>query len=225
MHLLTPNTLTLGTYSGFAPIAWQHEGRTCGWDINFLQRFADQHGLRIETKFYPFAELWERVSQGVVDVAASGITYMPSRERNGVVWSASYFTVQRCLVIRAADHAKYASIADFAEQTIEVTPGSAADIDALQRKPASTRLSHCHNLNDAVQRLLSGEIAAFGTGDFSGYDYVRRFPGQLAVIDVHEMAGPEYFAFPTRQASGIVEALNAYIHAHRHEYEGNLQPT
>lgn len=52
----------------------------------------------------------------------------------------------------------------------------------------------------------------------SSHYLVSRYPGQLAVADVHAMAQPENFAFAVRAASALLQPLNAFIDAHRAEY-------
>ena len=215
---ITPGHLTIATYAGFAPFSWREGDIARGRDHEFLRGMAANLGLAFIAQFYQFDGLWERPAHDEADIAAAGISVLAERATPGMVWSDPYFAVQRCLVIRKADQARYKTIADFAECTIEVTPGSAADIDVAQRKPASARLTYCHNLEDALHRLLERRIDAFGTGDHSGKTFLARFPQQVSMIDVHPMPLGEPFAFAVRAASNLITPLNAYIQANREHY-------
>lgn len=218
LHTLTPGTLVVGSYAAFAPLCWQDGDTARGRDIDFLQLFATQLNLQLVVHFFEFDRLWERPGRSEVDIAAASIAPLASRAAPGVVWSDPYFTVQRSLLIRATDRQQLKTIADFATQTIGVTLGSTADLDTAARKPATTRVVYYDNQTRAVHALLRGRIDGFGTGDVCSHYLVDRYPGQLAVADVHSMATPENFAFAVRKASGLLEPLNAFIREHRESY-------
>lgn len=218
LHLLTPGTLTIGSYGAFAPLCWRDGDTAHGRDIDFLRAFAAQAGLNVVVRFFDFDRLWERPGRAEIDVAAASIAPLTSRQAPGVVWSAPYFTVQRSLLIRADDVQTLKTIADFAQRAIGVTLGSTAELDTQERKPASTKIVYYDNQARAVHALLHGRIDAFGTGDVCSHYLVSRYPGQLAVADVHAMAQPENFAFAVRAASALLQPLNAFIDAHRAEY-------
>ncbi|MCX6047842.1 MAG: ABC transporter substrate-binding protein [Chloroflexi bacterium] len=217
MQTLVPGTLTIGSYAAFAPLCWQDGDRARGRDIEFLRAFAAQFGLQVVVRFFEFDRLWERPGRDEIDLAAASIAPLASRHSPGVVWTEPYVTVQRSLLIRATDHAKK-TIADFAGQVIAVTRGSTADLDTVQRKPATARVVYYANQEQAVHDLLTGQIDAFGTGDLCSRYLAEQNSGQLAVTDVHDMAQPEHFAFAVREASQLLDLLNAFIHEHRARY-------
>lgn len=218
LHTLTPGVLVVGSYAAFAPLCWQDGDTPRGRDIDFLRTFATHAGLELIVRFFEFDRLWERPGRGEVDIAAASIAPLTSRNTPGVVWSEPYFTVQRSLLIRAADRQTLKTMADFAGRTIGVTLGSTADLDTGARKPASTRVVYYDNQTRAVHALLRGRIDAFGTGDVCSHYLVERYPGQLAVADVHALPTPENFAFAVRAASGLLEQLNAFIRMYRAQY-------
>src|SRR5205085_234592 len=95
-HLITPGTLIVVTYTGFAPVSWcDDDGTARGKDIDFLQTFAAKWNLNIVFQFFPFDQTWKRPSNNEVDIAAAGIAPLESRKTPDVVWSEPYYTVQR----------------------------------------------------------------------------------------------------------------------------------
>jgi ABC-type amino acid transport substrate-binding protein len=211
MQPLEPGILIVGAYAAFAPISWSDQGQAAGRDIDFLRGFAAQHGLTLQVRFFPFDRIWERPGRDECDLAAAGIAAMPSRIAPGVVWSDSYFTVQRGLLIRQADQQRLRTIDDFAEQTIAVTRGSTAELDVLARKPDSARVAYYDDQQQALADLAAGRIDAYGTGDVC-CDYLADVAvDRYAVADVHPFEPLETFAFPVRAASQIIAPLNAYI--------------
>ncbi|MCX6043767.1 MAG: transporter substrate-binding domain-containing protein [Chloroflexi bacterium] len=210
IQTITPGTLTVGSYTAFAPVSWHDGTAACGKDIDFLQAFAARWNLQVVVRFFPFDRIWERPARAEIDIAAAGIAPLANRTTPGVVWSEPYYTVQRSLLIRATDRAKQ-TIADFAGQTIAVTRGSTADLDTEQRKPATTRVVYREDQVVAVKDLLNHTIDAFAEGDICSHYMAARYPGQLAVVDVHPMEPAEQFVFAVREVSGLLEPLNRFI--------------
>ena len=221
-HLIQPGTLTVGTYTGFAPVSWRgDDGTACGRDLDFLRTFASKWNLNIIFHFFPFDEIWKRTNNNQIDIAAAGIAPLKFRETAGVLWSEPYYIVQRSLLIRASDCDHYRTMADFSGKTILVTTGSTAQLDTEQRKSGTTSMI-CYDGDQAemVRRLLDGSIDAVAEGDIcSQYLAAKRYPGQVAVIDVHAMDEPEEFVFAVREASGdLLNALNDFIRDRRNDY-------
>lgn len=221
-NLITPGTLTVGTYTGFAPVSWcDDDGTARGRDTDFLRAFADKWNLNIVFQFFPFDQIWKRTAQNEIDIAAAGIAPLESRKTPGVVWSESYYIAQRSLLIRAADSQQYKTIADFNNKTILVTSGSTAQLDTEQRKPASTNIVYYDgNQAGMIKQLFDGTVDALAEGDIcSHYLATTRYPNQLAVVDVHPMDEPEHFVFALRETNGdLLNGLNDFILSHRDQY-------
>jgi ABC-type amino acid transport substrate-binding protein len=198
-------------------MSWSDNGRPAGRDIAFLQLFAEQHGLQLSVRFFPFDGLWERPGRGECDLAAAGLAPMPSRVYAGVIWSRPYFAVQRALLVRA-EQPQICTIADLAGRTIAVTRGSTAEDDVLARKPASARVVSTVDQRQSLDELAAGVLDAYATGDAGAYYLAERSSGRFVVADVHPFRLPERFAFPLRAASGLEMALNAFIDEHAAQY-------
>jgi ABC-type amino acid transport substrate-binding protein len=218
IRTLRPGVLTVGTYAAFAPVCWREGDIARGRDIELLQAFADSIDLGLSVQFFVFDAIWQRPGRDELDIAAAGIAPLASRITPGVVWSEPYYLVQRSLLIRATDRPTLRTIADFADLTIAVTRGSTADIDTMQRKPASTRVVYVDSQLVAIDDLLNGRIDAFAEGDVCARYFADLDPANLAVADVHPMAIPETFSFAVRKASHLLEPLNEFIRQQRHRY-------
>jgi ABC-type amino acid transport substrate-binding protein len=208
---ITPGILTVGTYAAFEPVCWRDGDTARGKDIDFLEAFADRLGLQLSVHFFTFANIWQRPARGELDIAAAGIAPLSSRTTPGVVWSEPYFLVQRSLLVRAADTARFQTMNDFAGRTIAVTRGSTADIDTMERKPASTRVVYYESQRVAIHDLLNGTIDAFAEGDVCAKHFAGLDSEHLAVVDVHQMEIPETFVFAVREVSNLLDPLNAFI--------------
>lgn len=213
---ITPGVLTVATYPAFAPVCWRDGDTARGRDIDFLQAFADDLGLELAVQFFLFDKIWQRPGRGEVDIAAAGIAPLAERITPGVVWSEPYYNVQRSLLVRAAD--PWQTMDDFAGKTIAVTRGSTADIDTMLRKHQSTQVVYCDSQHAAVDDLLNGRIDAFAEGDLCAHYFAGLDTAKLAVVDIHQMPIPETFAFPVREASGLIDPLNAFVRQRRDRY-------
>ena len=197
------------------------DGEPAGLDISFLRKFAAYHGI-MKVDFAARCEfdgIWFMPGKERCDIAAAGISPWQRRkdESPGVVWTDDYFHVKRSLP-RERDKDTFRTIKDFENKTIGVTRNSSADIDTEARKPDSAKTKYYRDQPAAVADLLAGSIDACAEGDVSNLYLAKDQP--LMLIDEHEMdpKNPEAFSFPVRQASGIVDALNAWIEATKAEY-------
>ena len=221
-HLITPNTLTIGTYAGFAPVCSRNSnGNACGRDIDFLRAFATETNLSITFKFFPFDNIWKRRSWDEIDIAAAGISPLEKRHGPGITWSEPYYTVQRSLLIRAEDSQQLKTMDDFTDRIIAVTQGTTAQFDTEQRKPSNARILYYDGeQGEMIDSLFNGKIDAFAEGDIcSRYVAEVLHPSRLDVADVHSMQEPENFAFAVREKSGgLLDALNRFIRINRDQY-------
>jgi ABC-type amino acid transport substrate-binding protein len=220
MNTITKGVLKICTYSGFAPVcSVRQDGRTpWGTDISFLNKFAAKHSLDTEwTVLDKFEGIWQLPGHepALYDIAAAGITETADRKLKspGVVWSNEYFHVQRSFLIRKADEGTFHTIYDFEGKTIAVTEDSTADLDFRVRHPKEFEVVYPPVQFKAVDDLLEGKIDAFGEGDVSNEYLAALHPGQLTVIDKHDMTEgkSEPFSFPVRRDSDILATLNRWL--------------
>jgi ABC-type amino acid transport substrate-binding protein len=215
---IRPGTLIVGTYKAFAPVCWSEDGTAKGRDVEFLRKFAKEHRLAIEFRFFEFNDIWARPANDECDVAAAGIAPLESRAVKGTEWSKPYFEVNRSLLIRKSDAETLKTMTNFANRTIAVTKGSTADIDTMARKPKSSKVVYYDDQGKAIEDLLAGRIDGFGEGDVSNAYLVKTHPDELALADVHPMDPVETFSLAVRHKSGIIDELNAFIAANRAKY-------
>jgi len=194
MTTIEPGVLNVATYSGFAPVCAAKDGKAWGKDISFVEQFAADRGLRAHFHILnEFQGIWRQPGDGPYDLAAAGITATPIRS--------------------SSDAGRLVTICDFKGRKVAVTKASTADDDLKVRNPRNAEAVYVSDQNAAIEALLAGEFDAFGEGDVSN-DYLAGLrPGQLLVIDRHNMFpdGGEPFSFPLREASGILDAMNGWL--------------
>jgi ABC-type amino acid transport substrate-binding protein len=229
IETLVTGQLTICTYGGFAPVCYKTAaGQLIGLDVSFLTRFAERLGLGIILKEEQFDRIWTRPGADMCDIAGAGIMQREDRlPGSGGSWSDPYFEVERSLLVRAGDKAAFDDHATLKHKNIVVTRGSTADIDARRRYPQCKILfvdeiaKDQADAQDYIVRTLiaNHKVDAFGEGDVSNRylrdKYAKDVEGGLALADTHAIDKRETFNFITRNASCVLDPLNAFIAANR----------
>lgn len=217
---IVSNILTICTYTGFAPFAYEEHGKIVGSDIFLLQQFAREIGLGVNIIKKEFPGLWRTPGDGECDVAAAGMMARPDRDLGGCgVWSRSYMQVTRSLLIRRTDADVLREPIDFTGKKIVVTPTSTAHIDAQERyEPlGSTIIPVVPSQGEIVKQLLNHEIDAFGEGNVSNGYLAEKYVDEdghhlLALADIHTMDPPETLRFVVRGTDKrLLYHLNQFI--------------
>jgi len=210
-------SLSVAAFAGFAPFAWREGEQPRGRDIAFLQKFAESQSLDLAVEFHDFDRLWELPEQGKVDIAASGISFMPEKRKSAVSWSDPYSEVRRSLLIRAKDRERIRDMRDLAQARLAVVACSAAHDHALETLPGSAKLVHCETLQRGIADLLQGRVDAVGTGSVSAQHHMT-LHSDLAAVDVHDCRKPEYISFAVRSSGPLLESLNSFIASYADQY-------
>ena len=217
---VSPDVLTICTYTEFAPFSYEDGGEIVGTDISLLKAFAQEMHLEVEIIKRAFAGLWEAPGKGDCDVSAAGM--MEHRDRilgDNAVWSNPYMLVTRSLLIRRSDKEILKSPEDFKGKKIVVTPTSSAHIDGDIRYKTigATIIPVVPSQKEIVSQLLSGQIDAFGEGDVSNEYLAGKYLDEngerlLVLTDLHPMKTPELLRFAVRSVDQrLPEKLNKFI--------------
>ena len=216
---IVTDVLTICTYSEFAPFSYKKDGSVVGTDIEFLENFAYKMGLDVNIIEKQFDGLWNMPGLGQCDISAAGMMSEGRDLDDKGIWSESYITVKRSLLIRHTDKDILKEPWNFSGKKIVVTPESAAHIDAIERYETygAIIIPTVPSQNVIVNQLLSGEIDAFGEGDVSNGFLAERFTendgsNPLILTDIHEMSFPEELSFAVRSSDkGLICNLNEFI--------------
>ncbi len=229
---LQPGVLKVCMYPGFAPFVSKQNGEWTGWDVTYMQQFAQQAGLQFQpVEVKEFNNIWMEPGKGTCDVAASGIAEIEQREKQtgaAAQWSDHYYRVARSFGINEKDTLD--DIHQLAGKTVIVTKGSTADIDLQSRLKmagiTNTKVEYTNDEAHAAQRVVAGDAFAYGGGLGSVQYLTGQVPGLklawehcLMLSDGQQV--PEPFSFVARTAStGLVEAINSYVAHPTQPYQG-----
>lgn len=132
-------------------------GELLGFEYELVQRFAEQHGLRVAVVVPPDRKaLLEWVREGRADLAAASLTVTEDRQGNGIAFSRPYHKVSELLVTRNDDK-DLQSLADLNGRTV-VVRRSSAYWDTLERLREENGLDF--ELKPAPESLETEQIIA-----------------------------------------------------------------
>ena len=126
------------------------------WMYRYAERLGRELGLRVEWHVVPFDKSWELAGKDVVDVVATNLASFPDRVSPGGTFSAPFLYEQRALRIRAADRARYRTIADFVGKKVGAVKGMAAERDLLRRAPPGVQIVSTTTFPGALRAVRVG---------------------------------------------------------------------
>jgi ABC-type amino acid transport substrate-binding protein len=186
------------------------------WMYRYAERLAQDLGLRAEWQVVPFDKSWELAGKDVVDVVATNLASFPDRVSAGGTFSVPFLYEQRALRIRAADRARYRTIADFVGRKVGAVKGMAAERDLLQRAPAGVHVISTATFPELYEQFARGDLDAVAQAEYFTLDgrVIPSYGPDLALIDHHDLnpGQREESVFVVRDKStGLLDAVNAFV--------------
>lgn len=186
------------------------------WMYHYAERLAQDLHLRADWRVVPFDKSWELAGKDVVDVVATNLASFPDRVSPGGTFSAPFLYEQRALRIRAADRARYRTIADFLGKKVGAVKGMAAERDLLKRAPAGVEIVSTTTFPELYAQFAAGHLDAVAQAEYFALDgrVIPSYGPDLALIDHHDLnpGQREESVFVVRdKSSGLLDAVNAFV--------------
>ena len=186
------------------------------WMYRYAERLAQDLHLRADWQVVPFDKSWELAGKDVVDVVATNLASFPDRVSPGGTFSAPFLYEQRALRIRAADRARYRTIADFLGKKVGAVKGMAAERDLLKRAPAGVEIVSTTTFPELYAQFAAGQLDAVAQAEYFALDgrVIPSYGPDLALIDHHDLnpGQREESVFVVRDKStGLLDAVNAFV--------------
>jgi hypothetical protein len=172
LELIKPGQLTICSYNAFEPEIY---GEGQGFEADLLRSIAKR--LQLKIQFVPISDyvgIWKLplASQPQCDLVAGGLSKTPEREKDGVMFSHSFYHIQQSLLVRTADYRQgLRRYEDFVEgkQIIGVVPGTTGKEYAVQqvlemKKDPKKLLKDYPSEKELLVALQKGEIQAIARG-------------------------------------------------------------
>ena len=156
-------TLRVAATAETKPFDYLKDGQVCGYDVDFLFRFAMEYGYALDIETLDFGALFPSLAAGRHDLAVSGLTITEER-RESVLFSDVYYRSPVVMVVNEQIETAPAEIrrtlADFDNATLGIFSGSSFDALAKERFP---------NAHRQYYTLVPDMILAVEQGKVDGY--------------------------------------------------------
>ncbi len=185
------HSLNVLTYAGWNPFEYVDKGQVTGFDVDLIQALSERAGYKITLSDISWEALFEKIRQGQSDLAISGITITPEREKS-YDFSVPYFISSQAIITK--DPSILSAQDLISGKIVGVQNGSIATADMekllgkespnLKKFPAAMK----------TQMLLSGQIDAF-VGDITALQMMKKtYPEEnFRIIYDNEFFSKEYF--------------------------------
>ena len=186
------------------------------WIRRYLERFAQEQGLRLSWLVVPFADSWLLASRGEVDIVATNVASFKERVQAGATFSSPFLFERRALRIRPKDRERFAHIGDFVGQTVGVVRGTAAERDVRRRAPEGVQIVATATFPEMYQEFEAGRLDAVAEAEYYALDgsVIPSHGPEVVLIDLHDLTPGqrEESVFVVRdQSTNLLAVLNRFI--------------
>ena len=203
-------TLRVATTIESKPFDYLKDGHFCGFDADFIFRFAEEYGYALEFDTMDFGALLASISAGRYDLAISGITVTEERKES-VLFSDTYCSSSIVMAIVADSNTADAnqSLKDFATAKIGILTGSSHEETAKDIFPDATRV-YFNNMADMILAVEQGKI----DGYLEDAPFVAPLIWEgisLKLLDETVSQVKNGFVFPQGEGVQLREQINEFI--------------
>ena len=152
-------TLRVATTVESKPFDYLQDGQFCGYDADFIFRFAKEYGYALKIDTMDFGALLPSLAAGRYDLAISSITVTEERKES-VAFSETYCSNPIVMAILDEKAAAEPTLADFENATLGILSGSSFDPLAKERFPNAER-QYYSLVPDMILAVEQGKIDAY----------------------------------------------------------------
>ena len=186
------------------------------WIQRYVERFAEDHELRIDWLVVPFNESWLLAGGDQVDLVATNVASFADRESEGGTFSQAFLFERRALRIDPEDQDRFSHINDFIGHTVGVVNGMAAQRDVDRRAPEGVNIYRAETFAELYAEYDAGNLDAIAEAEYYSLDgeVIPSHGDDIVLIDHHDLnpGQREESVFVVRDKSAnLLEAINTFI--------------
>ena len=130
-----------------------------GFDIDLVQKFADDAKKTLEVKVTPFDGIFAAMDAGSCDAVVSSVSITDERKAN-MDFSDPYFDAEQSVMVTKANESKYKTLADLAGKNIGVQSGTTGEEYVNSNKPDGATVTALPGAAELFAALEAGTIDA-----------------------------------------------------------------
>lgn len=203
--------LHAATHANWNPFEYLDKGEITGFDIDLIRAMAEKAGYQLEITDTGWEAIFEQIRQGQTDLAISGITVTPDREK-GYAFSRPYFVSRQAIL--TADPS-VTSAQDLTDGKIIAVQNGSTGQEAME-KLLGKNAPALKKTPMSIQMLVGGQADAIVGDATSVASIARQYPDQHFRIVYDDKAfTPEVFGimYPKNGDPSIREKLDKALAA------------
>ncbi len=197
--------LIVGTFSEFVPFTSREGDKYVGYDIDLIEEIAKRMGVKVEFQEIFFLDLFPAVEKNEIDLAISGITITPARQKN-VLFSDPYINVGQVLVVKK-DNEEIKGKEDADGKKIGTTKGTTLEESAKRLTDPS--LVFVYDDLKEVIALEEGEVDVLVRDYVEALSLVKEKPHLKIAGDPFQ---DDYYGIMTnKENTGLIDEINRIL--------------
>ena len=200
--------LVVATSPDFPPFESLEDNKVVGIEPEILEFICKELDVELKIEQMDFDSVLNGISSGKYDLAASGISVTPDREKN-MLFTDPYCLAAQAIVV--VEGSAVASKADLEGKKISAQTGTTAEEFCMGE---GYDVSAFAANNDAQLALVNGKVDAWVIDDLTAAEMVAAYnetaDKKLVILDEAMTTEPYAFAFP-KGCEDIVTEVNAII--------------
>lgn len=209
LGLIKEGTLTVGSDVPFPPFEQGKAPNYTGFDIDLVNRIAEDLGLEVVYQDTAFDTIFRDVAQGKFDMVASATTITAERE-NTVDFSDPYYEAQQALMVTPGSD--IATVDDLAGQTVGAQDGTTGEEYANDETDAA-QVRGFPEGPDAINALRAGQVDAVIIDQPVAEDALESISGGELEIATIIPTGELYGIAFAQDKDALREAVNEQLKA------------
>lgn len=171
-------TYVVGTDAEYPPMQFidEESGEIAGFEIDLMEAIAREGGFEVQWRDIPWADIFETLQQGGIDMIISSVTITEER-REAFGFSEPYYEISQRMVIRRTDEMLIREVSDLDGRLLGVQAGTTAEALLAEEFP-HWRVEPIDSSAEGFERLLSGRIFGFMVDEPVAEEYGRANPEQ-----------------------------------------------
>lgn len=152
--------MLVGFNAEYPPFAFMQDGEIVGYDVDILEHVAQKLGKKLVKEHMPFDALIPQIQLGRLQVAASGMSPSPEREK-AVLFTALYHTGDPLIIVTKKNN-PINTVDALRGKKVVVNQGFIADT-YVSKTEGITDIMRLGTVSEAILALTSGRVDAFVT--------------------------------------------------------------
>ncbi|WP_146551758.1 basic amino acid ABC transporter substrate-binding protein [Rummeliibacillus sp. SL167] len=200
--------LIAGTEATFAPFeSMDDNGKVVGIDVDVLKAIGEETGKEFEVKNIGWEPVFQQVTNGEIDLGASGITITDERKET-YDFTEPYYEATQLIVVKKDSKVK--SLQDLKDKKIAVQINTTGHIAAqkLQGK-TSPKIKAYENQPLAFQEVINGSVDAAIGDNAVVIEYLKNNPDAKLKTVEDDAFEKEYYGFMVKKGNKeVLDVLN-----------------